>query len=102
MEVFSNLEMSQSFYDIMSVNGSVPENLGLRDFIDNLVPVANECIKRSVGRITMLTDDEISELLHDVNVIYSDQEYLMDFIKSLGEISYDYVYKSSDHSALLL
>lgn len=94
VEVFSNLEMSQSFYDIMSINGSVPENLGLHDFIDKLIPMANQCINRAIGRITMLTDEEIREFLHDINVIYSDQEYLANFLKSFGKISCDYIHQS--------
>jgi CRISPR-associated protein Csc2 len=86
VEVFSNLEMSQFFYDKISINGSIPDNLTLQNFIHNFVPVANECIKQSIGCITMLTDEEISELIHDISVIYSDQRYLSDFLKSLTEI----------------
>jgi CRISPR-associated protein Csc2 len=90
VEIFSNLEMSQAFYDILSTNGSVPDNLSLQDFTDNLVPVINECIRRSVGRINMMTDEEVSELLHDIGVVYSDQKHLMEFLTSLNGMSMVY------------
>jgi CRISPR-associated protein Csc2 len=90
VEVFSNLEMSQLFYDALSNNGSKPDNLSLRDFTDNLVPVINECLKRAVGRITMMTDEEIADLIHDIGVIYSDQKYLSEFLGDLNEMSVRY------------
>lgn len=97
VEIFSNLEMSQSFYDILSTNGSVPDNLSLQDFTDNLVPVINGCIRRSVGRITMMTDEEISELLHDIGVVYSDQKHLMEFLTSLNGMSMVYAAQTQGH-----
>jgi CRISPR-associated protein Csc2 len=90
VEIFSNLEMSQLFYDALCTNGSVPESLSLRNFTENLVPVVNESIKRAVGRITMMTDEEISELLNDIGIIYSDEQYLMEFLKALNEASMNY------------
>jgi len=90
VEIFSNLEMSQLFYDVLSTNGSKMDNLSLRDFTDNLVPVINECLKRSVGRITMMTDKELEELIHDIGVIYSDQQYLAEFLGTLNEMSMKY------------
>lgn len=97
MEVFSNLEMSQFFYDILNTNGSVPDNLSLRDFTDNLVPVANQCIRKAVGRIIMMTDEEISELIHDIGIIYSDQQHLMEFLSHLNEVSVTYAARMQTH-----
>jgi CRISPR-associated protein Csc2 len=91
MEIFSNLEMSQLFYEKLSANGSVPDNLSLQDFTDNLVLVANESIKKAIGRITMMTHEEVSELIHDIGVIYSDEQHLMGFLGSLNEMSMAYV-----------
>jgi CRISPR-associated protein Csc2 len=90
VEVFSNLEMSQLFYDVLSTDGVVPDHLSMRDFADNLVPVANECIKKAVGRITMMTEEEISGLIHDIGAIYSDQKHLAGFLKALNEMSIAY------------
>jgi CRISPR-associated protein Csc2 len=97
VEIFSNLEMSQLFYDTLNTNGSVPDSLSLQDFTGNLVPVANQCIKKAVGRITMMTDQEISELIHDIGIIYSDQEHLMGFLKSLNEMSMTYAARMQTH-----
>ncbi|MBM3212850.1 type I-D CRISPR-associated protein Cas7/Csc2 [Candidatus Poribacteria bacterium] len=93
VEIFSNLEMSQVFYDKLSIDSSVPDNLTLQDFYNNLVLVANEFIKKSVGRITMLAEDEISDLIHDISVIYSHQDYLRDFINSFSNISSNYIHQ---------
>ncbi len=97
VEIFSNLEMSQLFHDVLSTNGTVSDTLSLKDFTDNLIPVINECIKKAVGRITMTTDQEMSELIHDVGVIYSDQEYLMEFLKTLSEMSMTYALQTQTH-----
>ena len=90
MEIFSNLEMSQLFYDVLSADNSNMENLSLRDFTDNLIPVVNRCIEKSVGRITMMTEQEIQEMLHDVGVIYSDQKHLAEFLQELSRMSLAY------------
>lgn len=90
VEIFSNLEMSQHFYDVLNTKGSIPDSLSLQDFTDNLVPVINECLKKAIGRITMMTDDEILELIHDIGVIYSDEQYLMEFLTTLNEMSMTY------------
>jgi CRISPR-associated protein Csc2 len=90
VEVFSNLEMTQFFYDILSQNGSIKGDLCLKDFTDNLVPVVNEFIKKALGRVSMMTDEELSEFLHDVGAIYSDQQYLSEFLNKLSDKSMKY------------
>jgi CRISPR-associated protein Csc2 len=90
VEVFSNLEMSQLFYDILSTNGSIPDSLSLRDFTINLAEVTDECMKKAFGRITMMTDEEISELIRDIRTIYSDQQSLREFLRTLSKMSMTY------------
>jgi CRISPR-associated protein Csc2 len=97
VEVFSNLEMSQLFYDILNTNGSIPDTLSLQDFTGNFAPMANECIKKAVGRITMMTNEELSELIHDISVIYSDQQYLAEFLRGLNEMSMTYAARAQAH-----
>ena len=97
VEVFSNLEMSQLFHDATNTADSTPKDLSLRDFIDNLVPVVNKCTEKAVGRITMMTDQEILELIHDIGVIYGNQEYLTGFLKELNEMSTAYAGQTQLH-----
>lgn len=97
VEIFSNLEMSQLFHDALNADGSVPDTLSLKDFTDNLIPVANECIEKAVGRITIMTDQEISKLIHDIGAIYSDQQHLMKFFKTLNEMSMEYTIQTQMH-----
>lgn len=97
VEVFSNLEMSQLFYDILSTNGSNLEDLSLQDFTSNLVPVVNECLTRTIGRVTMMTDDELAELIHDIGTIYGNQQYLAEFLGTLNEISTTYAAQTQTH-----
>lgn len=97
VEIFSNLEMSQHFYDILRKNDSFPDILSLQDFTDNFVAVANECTKRAIGCITMMTDEEISELFHDIGIIYSDQQHLMEFLRILNEKSTIYASQMQMH-----
>ena len=99
VELFSNLEMTQTYYDILSADGTMPDTLSLQDFTDNFVPMANEAIRKSIGRIDMLTDDEIQELLHDINIIYSDKRYLTEFLSNLSMMSVAYAnqYRRGNH-----
>lgn len=97
MEVFSNLEMSQLFYDILNTDGSIPKDLSLQDFTSNLIPVVNKCIERAVGRITMMTDMEIAKLIHDIGIIYSSEEHLAEFLKKLNEMSVTYANQTQSH-----
>ncbi|MBD3181751.1 type I-D CRISPR-associated protein Cas7/Csc2 [Candidatus Poribacteria bacterium] len=96
VEVFSNLEMSQVFYDILSDGNSIPDCLTLQDFTQNFVPVANECIGKSLGRITMMTDIEIQELIHDIGIIYSDPQYLSIYFQKLSDASLNYALNMQD------
>jgi hypothetical protein len=45
----------------------------------------------------MMTDEEISELLHDIGVVYSDQKYLMEFLTSLNGMSMVYAAQTQGH-----
>ena len=90
VEIFSNLEMSQLFYDILSTNDSIPDSLSLRDFTSNLAKVTDECMKKAVGCITMMMDEEISELIRDIGTIYSNQQFLREFLGTLSKMSMTY------------
>lgn len=97
VEIFSNLEMSQLFHDAISAKDSTSENFSLQSFTDNLVPVVNKCMEKALGRITMLTDQEMSELIHDIGAIYSDSTYLEKFLKRLNETSVTYADQMQPH-----
>jgi hypothetical protein len=38
----------------------------------------------------MMTDEDISELIRDIGVIYSDDQHLMEFLKTLNGMSTAY------------
>lgn len=97
VEIFSNLEMSQLFHDAIGAGGAALENFSLQSFTDNLVPVVNKCMEKALGRITMLTDQEIQELIHDIGAIYSDSTYLEKFLKRLSETSMTYADQMQPH-----
>ena len=90
VEIFSNLEMSQLFYDVLNSGDSNLTDLSLQDFTDNLIPVMNKCIEKAIGRITVITDQELQELIHDIGIIYSDEESLKEFLRKLNEMSMSY------------
>ena len=94
VEVFSNLEMSQLFHDVLKNGKPNLTNLSLPDFTTNLVPVMNKCIEKAVGRITVITDQELQELIHDIGIIYSDEVFLAEFLKKLNEMSVNYADQS--------
>ena len=96
-EVFSNLEMSQLFHDAIGAENSTSGNFSLQNFTDNLIPVVNKCMEKALGRITMMTDQEILELIHDIGVIYSDSVHLEKFLKRLNETSMAYADQTQPH-----
>ena len=45
----------------------------------------------------MMTDQEMAELIHDIGVIYSSQEFLAGFLKGLSEMSMTYAGQTQPH-----
>lgn len=91
VEVFSNLELSQHFYDVLGIDHTKTRTFSLNDFTDNLMPVVNKCVEKAVGRVSIMTDTEVLELVHDIGVIYGTQEYLAAFVRRLNKMSSDYI-----------
>lgn len=90
VEIFSNLELTQMFYDALAVNSVAPEYLALKDFTDNFKSIAEKCMKRAFGCIVYMTDEEITNLLADVMKLYGDEQSLDKFLRDLHKSSKKY------------
>ena len=100
VEVFSNLELTQYFYDALAVESSteedddpvkaVPDYLSLNDFLSKWSAVAESVTRAVVGRVVPMTDEHLKSLLADAQKLYSDEESLKTFLTELHNQAYVY------------
>jgi CRISPR-associated protein Csc2 len=108
VEIFSNLELTQRFYDALSVettgeegNGpkTVPDYLTLNDFTEKWSSIAQVSHQVAVGRVEPMTDEHLKSLLTDVQTLYGDDESLRTFLQELHQQAYDYATKVKSETA---
>lgn len=100
VEVFSNLELTQRFYDALAVEGSseegddpvktAPDYLASKDLLDEWPAVAKSATEAVVGRVVRMADEHLKSLLADVQKLYSDEESLKAFLTELHNQAYVY------------
>ncbi len=93
VEVFSNLELTQRFYDALAVQNeqkTVPYYLDLESVVNQWDAIANDSKKASVGRIVSMPKDHLTTLIADVGKIYSDEQNLTTFLHQLHQQAYNY------------
>lgn len=90
VEIFSNLELTQMFYDALAENDVVPDYLALENFISIYSTIAQTCADKACGVVKAMTGDGLRQLLTDVNALYSDEANLVEFLKGLDVASVAY------------
>ena len=101
-ETFSNLELSQRFYDALAVETTdeagndpkaVPSYLALQDFLAKWQEVTSASIGAAYGRVLPMTGEHLQALLADVQKLYIDEKGLTQFLQEIHQQALEYYNK---------
>jgi CRISPR-associated protein Csc2 len=86
VELFSNLEFTQAFYDIFqeSSGARMEFGLSLKDFLDHQKQVISNLVANLNGRCILIQDDDLKTLLEQIRVLNQDQNQLTNFLRELN------------------
>lgn len=93
VELFANLEFTQAFYDAFvdkGINLAI-DNLTLTDFQGQADTVIRHLTDSPAGRLTLVTGEELAEILEDVCALNRDKERLAIFLRELNTQSASFV-----------
>jgi CRISPR-associated protein Csc2 len=93
VELFSNLEFSQAFYDLFEgPNGvKMEDGLSLKDFQDREKQVIESLTAGLNGRLTLIQDNELKTILNRAKSLNQDENQLATFIKELNRQAASFV-----------
>ncbi len=86
MELFSNLEFTQAYYDAFSQDTTTKFSEGyvtMEDFRKHFDTVFGTLQHNLFGRLNIIKGDELNTLLQDVSGLYSDENKVTAFLKGL-------------------
>lgn len=86
VELFSNLEFSQAFYDAFADDQSVnlmDGTLSLADFLRHAEGVIRRLTEDVAGRLTLVTGDALQAILAEVRELNRDENRLAQFLRDL-------------------
>jgi CRISPR-associated protein Csc2 len=91
VELFSNLELTQRYYDVIAEasNETMPDYLSLDQFIDNWPLVEERSLSLVVGRKQKVV--ELNELLSGIRSLYEDKGQLSNMLQKLDQDVQQYV-----------
>ncbi len=90
VEIFSNLELTQRFYDLLAVDGQVGEYLKLSDFTRVCEEVIGAAVANAVGVRRAILPGEMSLLMDAVADLYGSEEKVRTFLQNLNVESASY------------
>lgn len=90
-ELFSNLELTQRYYDALSetTDGRLPDYLDLHQFLAQWQRIESETLAQTVGR--KRTVEKLADLLGGVRVLYEDEAVLRSMLQQLTAFAKKYV-----------
>jgi CRISPR-associated protein Csc2 len=101
VELFSNLELTQRYYDAIAEQdgGNLPDNLRVDQFVDNWSRVEQASLTQVVGRRRKVED--LDGLLSGVRELYGNDTLLSNMLKELDKeaLRYEKAVKSKDKSS---
>ncbi len=86
MELFSNLEFTQAYYDAFSQDSATKFSEGyvtIQDFRKHFDTVFGTLRQNLFGRLNIIKGDDLNTLLQDVSGLYSDEQKVTAFLKAL-------------------
>ena len=85
VELFSNLEFSQAFYDAFkTANVRMEAGLSLQDFLAHEQQVIGSLIANLNGRCTLIRENELKTMLEQVRTLNQDENRLTTFLRGLN------------------
>jgi len=101
VELFSNLELTQRYYDVIAEQdgGKLPDSLRVDQFVDNWPQVEQASLAQVVGRRRKVED--LDGLLSGVRELYESDTLLSNMLKELDKeaLRYEKEVKSKDKSS---
>jgi CRISPR-associated protein Csc2 len=93
VELFSNLEFSQAFYDAFkeSTEIKMEEGLSLQDFLTHEEQVISNLTSGLNGRLSLIRGDELQALLGQITELNQNEERLTSFLKELNRQAASFV-----------
>ncbi|MGZ3610997.1 MAG: type I-D CRISPR-associated protein Cas7/Csc2, partial [Ktedonobacteraceae bacterium] len=91
VELFSNLELTQRYYDALSQTSgnNLPDYLDLDQFLTQWRHIVSNALAQSVGR--KRTVEKLADFLGGVRVLYEDESVLRSMLQQLTGSSRKYV-----------
>jgi len=92
VELFSNLELTQSYYDVLastSTDKNLPDYLDLQDFLMHWPEIERAALDQVVGRKRTVTN--LAGLLSGVRGLYQDEKVLRSMLQQLAGQAKQYV-----------
>ncbi len=86
VELFSNLEFSQAFYDAFKKSAEIKmaDSLSLQDFLVHEKQVIENLTASLNGRLTLVQGEELKTILSQVKELNQNEERLTAFLKELN------------------
>lgn len=87
VELFANLEFSQAFYDALTDDDEIElmeQDLTVADFRKHLQPVMARLTADVAGRLTLVTGQELEDILDQVRDLNRDETRLAAFLRALN------------------
>lgn len=94
VELFANLEFTQGLYDALREDTGVDlvkGKLTLADLQRHTPDVIKRLTKSLFGRLTMITDEELEDVLSEVRALNKDEERLSEFLRELNTQSASFI-----------
>jgi CRISPR-associated protein Csc2 len=86
VELFSNLEFSQAFYDAFkTANVRMEAGLSLQDFLVHEQQVIGSLVTNLNGRCTLIRENELKTMLEQVRTLNQDENRLTTFLRELNQ-----------------
>ncbi len=86
-EIFSNLELTQTVYEALKdETGDVPFPLPKATVHETVHTAVGNLISQVVGQTTILTTDEVAQLVQDITTLYSDPDQITTLLNETSQI----------------
>ncbi|HXR66088.1 MAG TPA: type I-D CRISPR-associated protein Cas7/Csc2 [Ktedonobacteraceae bacterium] len=89
VELFSNLELTQRYYDALAAEQDIPDYLDLQHFLSHWPAIESATLGQVTGRTRKM--DNLAELLEGVRNLYQDENVLRSLLQELARQSKQYV-----------
>ena len=98
VELFANLEFSQALYDAFTEDGTIDLTSGylsLADFERHVPSVIETLITDVVGRLDLITGEDVDNVLDQVRDLNRDEARFAGFLQDLNRTSASFVIESN-------